>query len=82
MGILGFAKSSYMLIYHLICWVRYRYIDGVGFIRVWTGDPSLKADLHGTIFAYDCHVRFFIAHAAHVMQKSYTPSTISNCLWI
>ena len=40
----------------------------------------LKADVHGTIFAYDCRMRFFVARAARVMKKSHTISTISNCL--
>ena len=30
----------------------------------------VKADLHGTIFAYDCHMHaFFVARAARVMDK-------------
>ena len=39
---------------------------------------TLKADLHGTIFAYDCRMRFFIARAARVKEKSYTISSIAH----
>ena len=32
----------------------------------------LEADLDGMVFAYDCRMRLFLAHATCVRQRSYT----------